>query len=521
MGIRNGGHTAGDRQVPYIMKTRQASRECCLTSSAALSAVLKYGGGHILQTFRYFTTLTTICALIGAFSIVRPARGDDVTVPPSADDINQALASKLPQYWAVDKLYISASENSGDTVNPIIKQRFSATAKPIEPLFAPYTEDQGQLKPFMLIVKTLGPDETRTLYGVATSKFRAGNWTTDIELESSVDGLGRVRSSFGQPTIVLGSDRETEITQQVRVAKQAAIKAASGIEDFKANLERERQQLEHSQKEKLAALKDQYHTAVEQAVEARDKEIKSKIAQLEAQNQSTLDQLNEQKKKLDEELKQAVSNKDKEIKSKIAQLEEQNQPLLDELKEKKKNLEEMKQTVQEDTYDFIEQSISSGKLVLGRFDEFLDALPDTRKAQALRGALMSSNPAVKREAIRYALNSGKGFEIEFTPTKFREKGSNAPGSMVQGRFRSFSIKPQTVVDPVTGRFEFKCPGNCDSHYTDRIGYLLKEKLTLNFSWMFYPSPACSAEMSLAEAGGLTGQYTCENHGESGRVVITF
>lgn len=176
---------------------------------------------------------------------------------PPAELLAQQLSAMIPSYWTVSDIKITASVNTGDAVEPKIKQRFEAVASPESNL---YVADPGSAEayaPYRPIVPTLDVKATRTLYGIAQSAYSAGQWTTKVELENSVAELGKPRSLFTGPTVVRGSERAGKILELLRpdLAQLAKRQLQAAIGKLKAGYDAELRALEAAHAKAVAELK--------------------------------------------------------------------------------------------------------------------------------------------------------------------------------------------------------------------------------------------------------------------------
>ena len=138
-----------------------------------------------------------------AVAVCSPALAQD---EPGPDEIGAALNLDLPGWWQVANVEIQASVNDGDDISPHYRQRFVADLATREDLFRLVDE----VHPFTVISGAAVIGDTHRLYGVATSALEMGAWSTGIDLENSVRGLGMPRSMFEGPVVIAG----TEASQQ-------------------------------------------------------------------------------------------------------------------------------------------------------------------------------------------------------------------------------------------------------------------------------------------------------------------
>src|SRR5436309_2992146 len=110
-----------------------------------------------------------VLAAAALVSIASTALADE---QPSVELLTQALMQKVPPFWGVGDVKVTASVNVGDPVEPNVKQRLEAAVTPKTDLFVADTASAGMFGPFLPLVQTLKSGTARTLYGVANSTFR-------------------------------------------------------------------------------------------------------------------------------------------------------------------------------------------------------------------------------------------------------------------------------------------------------------------------------------------------------------
>lgn len=191
---------------------------------------------------------------------------------PSAKQVSERLEAAIPPFWSVSSVKITATANAGDAVDPKIKQRFEATVETDRALFAKDKGAAEMLAPYLPIVPTLGAKQARVLYGVAQSTYSAGDWRIAITLENSVAGLGKPKSMFSGPTLVRGSERETEVQ---------SILASDLTRKIQQQVESEIRKIEADNKAELRAIE----SAQAKALSNREAEVEAARRKLNEQEQ--------------------------------------------------------------------------------------------------------------------------------------------------------------------------------------------------------------------------------------------
>jgi hypothetical protein len=194
-----------------------------------------------------------LLVVFAAWAVVSDAFAQEA---PSPEDISRAIREQVPSFWTVDEVRITASVNLGDPVEPNVKQRFEAVATPAVDLFVPDSAAAGSFAPFLPLLPTAAGGSHRTLYGVATSTYRAGAWTVQVVLENPVSDLGKPTDLFSQPTIVRGSEAEKAFADRLRtdIVADARTALETALIEARAAQSRAMEQLEAGQRSRLAEL---------------------------------------------------------------------------------------------------------------------------------------------------------------------------------------------------------------------------------------------------------------------------
>jgi len=156
---------------------------------------------------------------------------------PTEPLLQEMIMAEVPSWWQIESLTIVATSDLGDAILPKRAIRFEAEASPTDTLYV----ELERLGPFSLVVPALESDDKRTLYGVATVEYNAGQWFGEVMIENPVEGLGGPDSSFDIPTLVAGSARAIETLATINnkyteemnsrfIAEQESLRAAHGKE---------------------------------------------------------------------------------------------------------------------------------------------------------------------------------------------------------------------------------------------------------------------------------------------------
>lgn len=147
---------------------------------------------------------------------------------------NDELLSRLdiPGYWEVQNFRIVAQAMVGTPIEPRAQLRFEVDASPLGDLYLPV--ESGSLGPFMTVIASVEDEAIRTLYGTMDITYAAGQWTGPANIENPLDALGQTQDSFTTPTLILGSERQKQIAEDLR---------SSSASDVRIALERDRQRL--------------------------------------------------------------------------------------------------------------------------------------------------------------------------------------------------------------------------------------------------------------------------------------
>ena len=207
-------------------------------------------------------TLLSIVFCLGLACVGRAVSAAAANSPPTADEVEQFIATTLPGYWKVDQLSLSEPVDYGNPVEPEWRWRYEALIAPKEPLYV----DGGRHEGVVLLQLSLGPESPQTLYGVVIATFQAGNWSGEARHENRpFDHGGEPASFFPGRTVVVGSPEERELREATR--------------------RRELEELEARHKTKVAASKIEHLGELAAAKEAHRAALERLTADLEAERE--------------------------------------------------------------------------------------------------------------------------------------------------------------------------------------------------------------------------------------------
>lgn len=170
---------------------------------------------------------------------------------PSDDHMADRISAAIPAWWQVTEFRMIASSDVGDISRPRSMVRFEVDASPTASLFA----EVDRMPPFVMITETRGVDADRVLYGVMDLRYRAGSWSSSIDIENPVANLGAPRDMFPSPTLVVGSPEA-----EAAIADLQMMRESRAVSRF----ERE-----------LAALRDEHRAAIMDLQAIQETEIET------------------------------------------------------------------------------------------------------------------------------------------------------------------------------------------------------------------------------------------------------
>jgi chemotaxis protein histidine kinase CheA len=160
--------------------------------------------------------LVALIALASLGSTLAQAEVDAAT-------LEQAFSERLPRGWSITELTIEAQENYGTSIEPDIRSRFQASVALNEDTFIVVSQTEDAT----LLQRMANAGETRTFYGVSTSRRQGAGWQTTLALENDpTAGLGRPSGFFAGRIIILGTDTETQYRAELQAQEQATHEAS-------------------------------------------------------------------------------------------------------------------------------------------------------------------------------------------------------------------------------------------------------------------------------------------------------
>ncbi|MGK7297501.1 MAG: hypothetical protein ACNS61_17045, partial [Candidatus Wenzhouxiangella sp. M2_3B_020] len=146
---------------------------------------------------------------------------------PSKSELEAELISgHLPASWSLESLDVTAQENIGTEVEPVVASRFAAEIELQQDLYKqtvtsrPVEAEGGSTVRYLAnhrVIETASEAGTDAkLFGVARSIRRGEGWAIRIELESRPWlGAGEPLSEFGTEYVIAGSDEEAALIERV------------------------------------------------------------------------------------------------------------------------------------------------------------------------------------------------------------------------------------------------------------------------------------------------------------------
>lgn len=193
--------------------------------------------------------ISIIRAIIVAMVFAAPVAAQEL---PEDSELAHRVSSEIPSWWEVTAFREIASSNVGDVAQPRALVRFEVDVSPTANLF--YEVDR--MRPFVMITSTHPAEEERVLYGVMELRYRAGEWSSSVQIENPVDELGVPRDMFAEPTLVVGSpEAETAISDlQMARESRAVAEFERALTDLQNEHQAAMQELRATQAAELAAL---------------------------------------------------------------------------------------------------------------------------------------------------------------------------------------------------------------------------------------------------------------------------
>ena len=248
-----------------------------------------------------FRTLLLLALFLGLACVGRAAGAAAANGPPTADEVEQFIATTLPGYWKVDQLSLSDPVDYGNPIEPEWRWRYETTIVPKEPLYV----DGGRHEGVVLLELSLSPESPQTLYGVVIATFHAGSWSGEARHENRpFDHGGQPASFFPDRTVVVGSPEERELREATRQRKLDEFADTHKTEIARLNIEHEAA---------LARAKDAHRTALERLKAEHDAEREHREAEHQNELARAVAQHAEQLASLEADLKAEAERRRVEV----------------------------------------------------------------------------------------------------------------------------------------------------------------------------------------------------------------
>lgn len=159
--------------------------------------------------------------------------------PPNEKQLAEGIAEKLPAWMGVDRVEITASANSGDTVSPLIRNRLIALVSNREDLYQqvylPEALREFAPEDHELIRVMTEANTSVSLYGISQSYLSMGSFRTDFEFENirSINDLGKPKDFFKPSALVIGSEEQVRFYADIQ---ERADKEEARLEDLRTIL---------------------------------------------------------------------------------------------------------------------------------------------------------------------------------------------------------------------------------------------------------------------------------------------
>lgn len=169
---------------------------------------------HLSQALSIFAISTLLLACSGA-------------IGPTEGELKAKLqADHVPASWEITRLTVTAEENLGTKVEPVIAARFEFDAELKQDLYEPTSsskplQSQGgmtvrYIDGVRVIEKVNAEGHEERVFGVSRAQKQGEGWRIAIELESAPwRYAGEPLSEFGTDYVIAGSDEEAALMARV------------------------------------------------------------------------------------------------------------------------------------------------------------------------------------------------------------------------------------------------------------------------------------------------------------------
>ena len=454
---------------------------------------------------RIWCLVAILVAGFQASAVAQPAT-------PDPDDIAAALSLQIPAYWQVGNVEIQASVNDGDDVSPRFRQRFTADLTPREDLFR-IAQEVG---PFKVVVAVAHVGERYKLYGIGVSILRTGQWTTELALENSLQGMGAPRSMFDGPVVVAGAETSQQAIETYLLGLETAKAFAERAARTSANADLLRKLAVEADAQERALLKDAHSRRIAALTARLDSDLaklNSAIDAMIAENQNALMEivaLHERKvaaATVDAEIRLAITETRKEIAA-----QDELAAVLEALAAKRKHTADLAAQAFEGEvaerkkrHKMLRDKLASDDVSeqMAAFDAAIGSQDDGLRRVALTSALRSGNDDLQGAALAAFISEMPQMTISVGSTDDDRK----PPAYVQ----TFRI---TAADGAAFTGEFSTPGF--EGIAQGSGMIHGDNLSLFAQWK--NRAQCSWNAQINVEGVLRGLMQCADR--LGRVKKT-
>jgi DNA repair exonuclease SbcCD ATPase subunit len=225
-------------------------------------------------------------------------------------NIKAHFAKELPQDWQLASFRVMAKEDVGSEVDPQIHYRFIAEVSPKHDLY----DKVGTLFETDILKINQKKDQKNTVHGTARSLFRAGEWTSFFELETTpFYGVGKPATAFAGKQVVQGSSHYRRLLKTAKSELASLEKQIQADEKLLVQGMADYAQLTQQLLEK-ARLSNEHVVNLEQQIQQQRQQIQHEIS---AQNRNLQAKQQAERQRKSAEFKQQLDVK-------VAELEKEN-----------------------------------------------------------------------------------------------------------------------------------------------------------------------------------------------------
>lgn len=171
-----------------------------------------------------------LLVVIAATAVLMACGG---SLGPDADDLEAELvANVLPPSWQVKSLKVSAEENVGSEVEPVIMSRLELTLELQQDLYEPTSSSQPleseggrtarRIAGRAVIERVRSEGDKERVFGLARAVRRGQGWQVRFEPESTPwRNSGDPLAAFGNDYVIAGTEDEGALIAEVDAAWRA------------------------------------------------------------------------------------------------------------------------------------------------------------------------------------------------------------------------------------------------------------------------------------------------------------